>query len=170
MNKPRVYGCPGNAGKCEEHKSRQWRSKKGFLRHFATHLEEYETLDGYQCLECERRKPTLHVVSSATEIFSHGRELATHMWFQHMVPFTTTKQVQGTAVLGIKKEFESSCDIQRAQAIGTGRDHGLHGRSARAKDDDPARESSGTQRDPLGGSHDDFSWALDEEAYRYDAE
>jgi len=89
-NKPKVYGCPGNAGKCLERKKRQWRSKIGFWTHFETHLQEYAFLDGYQCLECVKRKPSRNAASTATETYSQGRELAMHIWSRHMVSFTTS--------------------------------------------------------------------------------
>jgi len=72
VGKSKIYGCPGNAGRCLEHRNRQWRSKIQFWTHFETHLQEYQILEGYQCLECAKR-------------YLHGRELAMHIWNAHMV-------------------------------------------------------------------------------------
>ncbi|KAI4674785.1 uncharacterized protein J4E84_010391 [Alternaria hordeiaustralica] len=101
INKPsaRVYGCLGDGGRCQERKHRYWRSKKEFGIHFETHLEDYETPDGYKCPACEKRRLSPGIVSITTTSFSHGRDLAMHVWFEHMVPSTTSLQPQDTSLV-----------------------------------------------------------------------
>jgi len=101
INKPpaRVYGCLGDGARCQERKHRYWRSKKEFGIHFETHLGDYETPDGYKCPACEKRRLSPGIVSITTTSFSHGRDLAMHVWFKHMVPSTTPMQLQDTSLV-----------------------------------------------------------------------
>ncbi|KAH6878491.1 hypothetical protein BKA58DRAFT_398536 [Alternaria rosae] len=105
---PPVYGCLGNGGKCQERKHRYWRSKKEFRTHFETHLEDYDTPEGFKCPACEKRMLSPGIVSITTTSFSHGRDLAMHVWFEHMVPSTTSKQPQDTSLVAKGEPREGS--------------------------------------------------------------
>lgn len=78
---PKRYGCPGQQGTCLEHRNRAWRSFVTFFEHVQTnHLGEFETPYGLMCLECVKRdNPTSPIAYP-----SHGRELAKHIWTDHM--------------------------------------------------------------------------------------
>jgi len=108
----RVYGCLGDGGRCQERKHRYWRSKKEFGIHFETHLEDYETPDGYKCPACEKRRLSPGIVSITTTSFSHGRDLAMHVWFEHMVPSTTSMQPQGASLVAKDGLQEGSTAVQ----------------------------------------------------------
>jgi hypothetical protein len=79
---PKRYGCPGQQGSCSEHRNRVWRSFVTFFEHLRlNHLGEFETSGGrLECLECVKwNKP-----SEAARYPPYGRELAQHIWNDHM--------------------------------------------------------------------------------------
>lgn len=92
------YGCPGDGGQCIEHENRAWRSLKSFFEHLkAQHLEEYKTHGGLKCLECEKNNlfAEYHTVSPTFPL--QGRDLATHIWDDHMTPRINPEQALNTS-------------------------------------------------------------------------
>ncbi|KAH6865679.1 hypothetical protein BKA58DRAFT_471627 [Alternaria rosae] len=145
-NKPtvNVYGCVGNGGKCQMRKHRYWRSKKEFGTHFETHLKEYQTPDGFICEACEKCKLSPGIVSIVTKSFSHFRDLVTHTWNEHMVPSTTSKPTEGTAVV-VEDELGEPSSIQYKK-MGDTKLEGGNGPG----------ESSGTLHGQAGGTGSEF--------------
>jgi hypothetical protein len=118
------YGCPGNGGTCQEHKKRRWTSKSKFLDHFIMeHLGEYKNTDcrgdsnGFKCLQCEERNSSFGV-NTGVITSSHIREVAVHVWNDHMIPRTTMVHVQ-TREVGVKDEPKESFDICYNEPGGT---------------------------------------------------
>lgn len=99
IKKPNRYGCPGNKWSClpeETRKRRAWTSLSKFYGHFQTHLEEFATPEGLKCLECERSQ--LSPSSDPIVIFPvKGKELAKHIYDEHMVVRIRSSQHQTTA-------------------------------------------------------------------------
>ncbi|CAN9212969.1 unnamed protein product [Alternaria alternata] len=144
------YGCPGYGGTCQEHKKRRWTSKTKFLDHFMTkHPEEYKNIDrcgvadGFKCLECKKRNSSLGV-NTGVVTSSHIRELAVHIWNDHMIPRTTMVHVQ-TGEVGVKDEPEESFDLRYDEPGGTELGDELEGFSAIEKDEVKPGEPTGTQ-------------------------
>ena len=129
------YGCPGYGDTCQEHKKRRWTSKTKFLDHFMMehleeyshfmmeHLEEYRSIDhcgvanGFKCLECKKRNSSFGV-NTGVVTSSHIRELAVHVWNDHMIPRTTMIHVQ-TGEVGVKDEPKESFDLRYDEPGGT---------------------------------------------------
>ena len=96
--KPARYGCPGDEGRCIEHKHRAWRSFKSFYEHLeAQHLEEYKTYGGLKCLECEKYNLFVGCHTVSPTYLSQGRDLARHIWDDHMTPETNSEQFPNTS-------------------------------------------------------------------------
>jgi hypothetical protein len=79
---PKRYGCLGQQGSCPEHRNLAWRSFLSFFKHIqAKHLGEFETPGGrLACLECAKWNNP----SKAARYPPFGRELAQHIWDDHM--------------------------------------------------------------------------------------
>ena len=146
------YGCPGYGGTCQEHKKRRWTSKTKFLDHFMTeHSEEYKSIDccgiadGFKCLECRKRNSSFGV-DTGVVTSTHIRELAVHVWHDHMISRTTVVHVQ-TGEIGVKDEPKESFDIRYDGSSGTGL--GDHNQSSMTTEKDEVKpgESSCTQHE-----------------------
>lgn len=78
---PKRYGCLGQQGSCPEHRRRAWRSLVTFFEHLQdNHLGEFETPDGLMCPECAKRDDSTSPIAYPSD----GRELAKHIWTDHM--------------------------------------------------------------------------------------
>jgi len=163
-NTPNPYGCSGYGDKCLERKNRQWRSKFEFWLHFATHLKDSEALDGYICLQCGMESQSPDVVCTATEKYSHGRELAMHIWFEHMIPSTRPKRPQGAASAAVDGR-KQRLDILRDWRNDTKQEHQSLGVVVGTGNGNRAGETSSIQHDQPGESRCDFLWAADGDAY-----
>ena len=148
------YGCPGYGGTCQEHKKRRWTSKTKFLDHFMTeHPEEYKNIDrcgvaeGFKCLECKKRNSSLGV-NTGVVTSSHIRELAVHIWNDHMITRTTMVHVQ-TGEVGVKDEPEESFDLRYDEPGGIELGDELERFLAIEKDEVKPEESSGTQHEQI---------------------
>jgi hypothetical protein len=146
------YGCPGNGGTCEENKKRRWTSMAKFLDHFMTeHPEEYKSINhggvahGFQCLECKKRNSSFGV-NTGMFTSTHPRELAVHVWHEHMIPRTTVVHVQ-TGEVEVKDEPKESFDIHYEEPGGIGLGDQLQSTVTTKKDEVKPGESSGTQHE-----------------------
>ncbi|CAN9120285.1 unnamed protein product [Alternaria alternata] len=146
------YGCPGYGGTCQEHRKRRWTSKTKFLDHFMTeHPEEYKSIDrcgvvdGFKCLECKKRNSSFGV-DTGVVTSTHIRELAVHVWHDHMIPRTTVVHVQ-TGEVGVKDEPKESSDIRYDESGGTGLEDQNQSSMTTEKDEVKPEESSGTQHE-----------------------
>ncbi|CAI9634148.1 unnamed protein product [Alternaria burnsii] len=146
------YGCPGYGGTCQEHKKRRWTSKTKFLDHFMTeHPEEYKSIDrcgvvdGFKCLECKKRNSSFGV-DTGVVTSTHIRELAVHVWHDHMISRTTVVHVQRGEV-GVKDEPKESFDIRYNESGGTGLGDQNQSSMTIEKDEIKPAKSSGTEHE-----------------------
>jgi hypothetical protein len=146
------YGCPGYGGTCQEHKKRRWTSKTKFLDHFMTeHPEEYKSIDhcgaadGFECLECKTRNSSFGV-NTGVVTSSHIRELAVHVWYDHMIPRITMKHIQ-TGEVVVKDELKESFDLRFDEPGGTELREEPESFLALQKDEAKPGKPSGTQHE-----------------------